>query len=86
MDRHRSPFYPASMAATLFTHSDMLAHRPGDGHPERPERLRAVIEAIDDSDLRLDRREASEVSVADLERCTRPITSHACWPLPPLRG
>jgi acetoin utilization deacetylase AcuC-like enzyme len=68
MDRHLPPFYPGTMSATLFTHSDMLAHRPGEGHPERPERLRAVIEAIDDSDLRLDRRETSEVSVADLER------------------
>ena len=36
------------MAVALFTHSDMLEHRPGAGHPERPERLAAVIDALAD--------------------------------------
>ena len=56
------------MSATLFTHTDMLAHRPGQGHPESPERLRAVLEALADAGLDLDRRQATEASVADLER------------------
>ena len=58
------------MAVALFTHSDMLEHRPGAGHPERPERLAAVIDAL--ADRRLDRREANEASVADLERIHPP--------------
>jgi len=56
------------MSATLFTHTDMLAHRPGQGHPESPERLRAVLEALADAGLDRDRRQATEAAVADLER------------------
>lgn len=56
------------MSATLFTHPDMIDHRPGDGHPERPQRLKAVIDALDDAGLGADRRLAQEASVADLER------------------
>lgn len=47
----------------------MFDHRPGDGHPERPERLRAVVDALDDdAGLDLDRREAPLVSLDDLVR------------------
>ena len=56
------------MPVALFTHTDMIAHAPGAGHPERPERLAAVLAALDDADLKLDRRDATEASVADLER------------------
>ncbi|GAA0648104.1 histone deacetylase family protein [Brevundimonas lenta] len=56
------------MSVALFTHPDMLSHQPGVGHPERPERLKAVLDAIDDARLDLERRAASEVAVADLER------------------
>lgn len=56
------------MSATLFTHPDMLAHQPGLGHPESPERLKAVLDALDDAALGRDRRAATEASVADLER------------------
>jgi acetoin utilization deacetylase AcuC-like enzyme len=50
----------------------MIEHRPGVGHPERPERLRAVLDALDDAGLSLDRRSATEASVADLERLHPP--------------
>ncbi|MBX7250298.1 MAG: histone deacetylase family protein [Caulobacteraceae bacterium] len=51
------------MSVAFFTHADMLEHRPGAGHPERPERLAAVTAALEDAaDLRLDRREAGEAS------------------------
>ncbi|WGM47100.1 Histone deacetylase-like amidohydrolase [Brevundimonas sp. NIBR10] len=53
---------------TLFTHPDMLDHRPGLGHPERPERLQAVLDALASVGLDRDRRAATEASVADLER------------------
>ena len=56
------------MSVSLFTHPDMLDHQPGAGHPERPERLKAVLDALNDAELGLDRRAATEVSVADLER------------------
>ena len=56
------------MSVALFTHPDMLAHRPGVGHPESPERLQAVLDALDAAALGLDRRAATEAAVADLER------------------
>lgn len=54
------------MSAALFTHPDMIEHQPGEGHPERPERLRAVLDAIDDADLLLERRAATEAAAEDL--------------------
>ena len=56
------------MSVALYTHLDMLEHRTGEGHPERSARLKAVLAALDDSGLALDRREATEADVADLER------------------
>jgi len=56
------------MSVSLFTHTDMIAHDTGVGHPERGERLRAVLDALADSSLDLDRRQATEASVTDLER------------------
>jgi len=45
----------------------MLKHTPGDRHVERPERLEAVMAALNGaSDLDLERREAPLVDIADL--------------------
>ena len=63
----RQPILP-SMSVALFTHPDMIEHRPGVGHPESPARLRAVLDALDDAPVGLDRRVATEASVVDLER------------------
>ncbi|EJL37888.1 deacetylase, histone deacetylase/acetoin utilization protein [Caulobacter sp. AP07] len=55
------------MDVALYTHLDMLDHRPGDNHAERPERLRAVIDALeDDAGLDLEAFEAPLVDFADL--------------------
>lgn len=57
------------MDVALYTHLDMLDHRPGDNHAERPERLRAVIDALnDDGCLDLESIEAPLVDYADLAR------------------
>ncbi len=57
------------MDVALYTHLDMLDHRPGDNHAERPERLRAVLDALnDDSGLDLESLEAPQVDFADLAR------------------
>ncbi|MDB5452824.1 MAG: histone deacetylase family protein [Caulobacteraceae bacterium] len=57
------------MDVALYTHVDMLDHRPGDGHPERPERLTAVIDALSDAgDLTLIIRDAPLAEEADLAR------------------
>lgn len=47
----------------------MFDHRPGEGHPERPERLRAVADALNDAtDLDLEPREAPQAELAELLR------------------
>jgi acetoin utilization deacetylase AcuC-like enzyme len=35
------------MKPLVYSHSDMLRHEPGAGHPERPDRLRAVEQALE---------------------------------------
>ena len=53
----------------LFTHPDCVLHNPGPGHPERPERLKAVLAALDDPDFAaLDRREAPLATVEQIDR------------------
>jgi len=59
------------MDVALYTHPDMLGHRPGDWHPERPERLSSVLGALEDSDLWLDRRVAPLIDPADLQLAHR---------------
>jgi acetoin utilization deacetylase AcuC-like enzyme len=59
------------MTVALYTHEDMLDHRPGVRHPERPERLRAVTGALGDSDLKFMVREAPLAEEADLLRVHR---------------
>ena len=55
------------MTVGFFTHSDMLDHRPGEGHPERPERLKAVTDSLGDaSDLMLEMYEAPLADPHDL--------------------
>lgn len=57
------------MDVALYTHVDMLDHRPGESHPERPERLTAVVDALSDaSDLSLIVRDAPLAEEADLAR------------------
>jgi acetoin utilization deacetylase AcuC-like enzyme len=57
------------MTVALYTHADMLDHRPGAGHPERPERLRAVTDALGDaSDLDLTVEDAPLAEEGDLLR------------------
>ena len=57
------------MTTLLFTHPACLQHDPGRRHPESPERLRAVLEALERPDFTsLERREAPEAEIADLMR------------------
>lgn len=56
------------MSLALYTHPDQLNHRPADRHPERPERLSTVLDALADSDLKLEPRDAPLIAQADLLR------------------
>jgi acetoin utilization deacetylase AcuC-like enzyme len=56
------------MTVALYTHQDMFDHRPGDRHPESPERLASVIGALEDATLDLAPNDAPFVEEADLLR------------------
>lgn len=57
------------MSVLLFTHLACLRHDPGEGHPECPDRLRAVLRALDAGEfLELIRAEAPLATVEQLLR------------------
>ena len=58
----------------LVTHDDCLAHDAGPAHPERPDRLRAVLRRLEESGLadELDRVEAEPLEEASLTRAHTP--------------
>jgi acetoin utilization deacetylase AcuC-like enzyme len=61
------------MSTALFSHSACLYHDTGLGHPESPDRLRAVIRALEAEEFAyLDRREAPPATEAQLERVHAP--------------
>jgi acetoin utilization deacetylase AcuC-like enzyme len=64
-----------ALPVLLLEHPACVLHDPGPSHPERPERLRALLDAIDgDRALagRLERRQAWPAGEADLERVHPP--------------
>jgi acetoin utilization deacetylase AcuC-like enzyme len=57
------------MSLALYTHQDMLLHQTGEGHPERSQRLGAVLDALGDaSDLDLEIKQARLADPYDLMR------------------
>lgn len=52
----------------VFTHPAMLDHSPGEGHPERPQRLASVLDALSDAGIGQEVRAAEMAPVRDLER------------------
>ena len=71
----------------LYTHPDCLGHNPGEGHPERPARLTAILEALNDADFAaLDRREAPPAALADIERVHPGGFAEALLAAVPVRG
>jgi acetoin utilization deacetylase AcuC-like enzyme len=57
------------MTTLLFTHPACLEHDPGSYHPESPDRLRAVLAALEGEEFAaVERREAPRVDRADLAR------------------
>lgn len=57
------------MTTLLYSHTACLEHDPGSYHPESPDRLRAVLEALSTGEFAaLDRREAPLGDIADICR------------------
>ncbi len=60
------------MSTLLYTHRSSEAHDPGQGHPERPDRIRAVWSALDEPGFDgLDRRTAPRASIDEIARIHR---------------
>ncbi len=76
------------MDAALFTHADCMAHEMGAGHPESPQRLRSVLDALHDSGVsaRLLLREAPEATREQLERVHAHAHVDAVFAAAPERG
>lgn len=56
----------------LFTHRACLAHDPGEGHPECPDRLRAVLAALDHPDFTALLREEAPLATEAQLRLAHP--------------
>ncbi len=57
------------MTTLLYTHRSSEAHDPGEGHPERPDRIRAVWSALAEPAFEtLDRREAPSAGIEEIAR------------------
>jgi acetoin utilization deacetylase AcuC-like enzyme len=57
------------MTTVFFTHPACLAHDTGQGHPERPQRLEAVLLALDEPEFgKLERREAPQAELSHITR------------------
>jgi acetoin utilization deacetylase AcuC-like enzyme len=58
------------MRTVLLTHPDCVLHEMGAGHPESPQRLKAILAAIESAGLagQLEKREAPEATREQLER------------------
>ena len=58
------------MSTRYFHHSIFSEHLTGPGHPERPDRMKAVAAALEDEAFQhLDRAEAPEGALASIYRC-----------------
>ena len=74
------------MSLPVFTHPDMLGHQPGAGHPERPQRLRAVLDALEAAGLDLGFEAAPLAAREDLERVHPPAYVQRIFDAAPAHG
>ena len=75
------------MTTLLFHHASSERHDTGRGHPERPDRIRAVMQALSgDAFAGLDRREAPEAEPGELARAHSPAFVEALLAAVPEEG
>ena len=75
------------MTTLLFHHASSERHDTGRGHPERPDRIRAVMQALSgDAFAGLDRREAPEAEPGELSRAHSPAFVEALLAAVPEEG
>jgi len=76
------------MATAILTHPDCTLHEMGAGHPESPQRLKAILAALESSGLapRLSMHEAPEAKREHLERVHHPEHVDLIFGAAPARG
>jgi acetoin utilization deacetylase AcuC-like enzyme len=76
------------MATAILTHPDCTLHEMGAGHPESPQRLKAILAALESSGLapRLAMHEAPEAKREHLERVHHPEHVDLIFSAAPARG
>ena len=62
------------MTTLLYSHPICIEHDPGRGHPECPDRLRAVMAGLAESEFKkLDRQEAPMIDLKEIEQVHKPF-------------
>lgn len=75
------------MTITIITHPAGLEHNMGEGHPERPERLAAVLELLDRPPFdQVPREEAPRADRGQLERVHDPAHVRRLFDMSPAEG
>ncbi|TVR99443.1 MAG: histone deacetylase family protein [Rhodospirillales bacterium] len=75
------------MPTALYTHPICLHHEMGAWHPESPERLKAIMKALEAEEFAyLDRREAPVAPLDEIERVHAPFYVEAIFENVPQRG
>ena len=75
------------MTTLLFHHESSARHDTGRGHPERPDRIRAVMDALSSEAFAgLDRREAPEAEPGQISRAHTPAFVEALLNAVPAEG
>jgi acetoin utilization deacetylase AcuC-like enzyme len=75
------------MPTVLFTHPTCLDHEMGAWHPESPDRLRAIMKALEHEDFAyLQRREAPVGTVKEIERVHAPFYVESIFENVPAHG
>ncbi len=75
------------MTTLLYTHAACLEHDPGSFHPESPDRLRAVLAALEAPEFApLERREAPSAAIDDIARAHSRAFVEAVLAAVPERG
>jgi len=75
------------MTTLLYTHPVCIDHDPGAFHPECPDRLRAILKALDGDDFSaLERREAPKAERAQIERIHKPYYVESIFETVPETG
>ena len=75
------------MTTLLYSHPICIEHDPGPGHPESPDRLRAVMAGLREDEFKaLDRQEAPMIDLKEVEQVHKPFYIEQIFENMPKKG